>query len=161
MPWGFWLPESRRRGWWHPLCPLHLLFFFCLLWLVFNGLWPTMISHSTHPRLILSSSNVPLLAYDNILSQVTLIKKTMALLNTLSFMVCHMQAPWFTHLKQISYLPYSRAVALEKKIISHLHFYPSLSTEFLSFFFTLKSYISYPGTPIPFPSGNIQTTPND
>lgn len=94
-----------------------------------------MISHSTHPRLILSSFSFPLLAYGNILSQVTLIKTTMELLNTFSFMVCHMQAPWFTHLKQISYLPYSRAVALEKNIISHLHFYPSLSTELLFFFY--------------------------
>ena len=126
--------------WQHPLCPLHL--FFCLLWLVFNGLRPTMISHSIHPRLILSSSSFPLLAYGNILSQVMLIKTTMELFNTFSFMVCHKQAPWFTHLKQISYLPYSRAVALEKNIISCLHFYPSLSTEFL-FFFTLKSYIFY------------------
>lgn len=63
----------------------------------------------------------------------------MVLLNTFVFlMVCHMQAPWFTHLKQISCLPYSRAVALEKNITSHLHFYPSLSTEFLFFFFYIK-----------------------
>ena len=115
-----------------------------------------MTSHSTSPRLILSPSSFHLLAYDHILFQVTLIKKTMELLHIFFFMTCHTQAPWFIYLKQISYLPYSRAVALEKDIITSFPDFLPKTFNWASLFIhlSLKSFIPHPWTPTLSPLGN-------
>lgn len=74
-----------------------------------------MTSHSIYPRLIISSTS-PLLVYDNILLQVTLIKKnTMELLN-IFLLYGLLYASLKVHTLKTS-LPYSRAVACKIDIV--------------------------------------------
>lgn len=65
--------DSQKEVWLAP-SPVFFPSSSSLIWPIFNWICPTMTSPSRYPKLILSST-YPLLLYDNIHFQVTLIKK--------------------------------------------------------------------------------------
>lgn len=101
MPWGFRL-QKAGRAWGRVAGTIDFA-----LSIFFQSPMASLQLHVTQDDLTLSTSKAdliifgfPLLADDNILLCYVNVK-TMEPLNTFFFLVCHMQAPRFIHLRQI------------------------------------------------------------